>query len=131
MTTLLLLGRVVLIGDYNINLISTPESWTVFSKADAFRSIYDAKTTSEHYKKFFGEPEQIDFEASIEFRDETTITCSGRRFSVLWTAQEGGAICILAGARASFLSRKTNGAHILTVDAYTDGIIIRFQAAEY
>lgn len=65
----------------------------VFSKvliADAFRSIYDAKTTSELYKKFFGEPEQIDLEASMEFRDETTITYSGRRFSVLWTAQEGG-----------------------------------------
>lgn len=94
MTALLLLGQVVLVGDYNVNLISTPESWMVFSKvliADAFRSIYDAKTTSELYKKFFGEPEQIDLEASMEFRDETTITYSGRRFSVLWTAQEGGA----------------------------------------
>lgn len=36
----------------------------------------------------------------------------------------------LAGARASFLSRKTNGAHILIADAYTDGII-RFQVADH
>ena len=99
--------------------------------ADTFRSTYDAKTTFEHYKKFFGEPEQIDFEVNTEFRDENTIICRGRIFSVLWTAQEGGAMCILAGARAPFLLRNTNGAHILIADAYTDGIVsIEMDVAE-
>ena len=89
--------------------------------------LFDQRTTLRLHlsttRSSSAKPEQIDFEASMEFRDETTITCRGRRFSVLWTAQEGGAICILAGARAPFLLRNTNGAHILIADAYTDGIV--------